>query len=823
MLQTTYSELIHLEENIYNNKIKKYSEENKNIKIILSSNPYEEIKKIAEKIEKLVREENYEYRDIAIITQNLENINNTIKAIFNKYNIPIFIDEKTEVTENSLIKHVISILEIFTNNWKNEAVFNYLKSGFVDIENEEIYIIENYCKKNGINRNKWYKSDWKENNEQRKKIIEPLLKLKNNFNKEKTAREISEKIYKYLIENNIIEKLNKKIKKLEKIGEIEKAKEYKESLNILINVLDEIVIFFGEEQISFEKYKEILKIGLTNKEIGKIPQIIDEVMLGDIERTKSHKVKIAFILGVNDGYFPKVNKNEGFLNDKDREILKKNDLEIAKSTLENLYENQFNIYKALTIPEEKLYISYTSTDKDGAALRPSILITKIKKIFPKIKEENNILKNKFIIGNKSATFGELLKNIRKIKNNEKIDDIWIDVYNWYKQNENWKNKLEKNLKAINYKNNAEKINEKNIKKLYGEKLKTSISKLEQYQKCPFSFHLKYGLKIKEQEEYKLRALDTGSFMHDVLDEFFEKAENIKKITEKEKEDLIEEIINEKLKLEKNSIYTSSAKFIILTNKLKNTIKESIKHIVYQIQISDFTPSGTEIEFNKTIENIEIIGKVDRIDLAKNEEAEYIRIIDYKSSQKNIDLNQVIAGTQIQLLTYIDAISKERAKEPAGVLYFNLIEPIISEDKNLTEEQIKEKIKKSFKMKGLILADIKVIKMMDKKVEKGSSEIIPVYIDKQGSISNTRSSTITKEQFKDLQKTIEKTIKQIAKEILSGKIEIKPIYDKKTKTTNCKYCEYKTICAFNPKENEYKYIQDKTKEEILEEIKERKDD
>jgi len=311
-------------------------------------------------------------------------------------------------------------------------------------------------------------------------------------------------------------------------------------------------------------------------------------------------------------------------------------------------------------------------------------------------------------------------------------------------------------------------------------------------------------------------------MHEVLDEFFEKAENIKKITEKEIEDLIEEIINEKLKLEKNSIYTSSAKFVILTNKLKNTIKESIKHIVYQIQISDFTPSGTEIEFNKTIENIEIIGKVDRIDLAKNEEAEYIRIIDYKSSQKNIDLNQVIAGTQIQLLTYIDAISKERAKEPAGVLYFNLIEPIISEDKNLTEEQIKEKIRKSFRMKGLILADIKVIKMMDKKVEKGSSEIIPVYIDKEGSISNTRSNTITKEQFKDLQKTIEKTIKQIAKEILSGKIEIKPIYDKKTKTSNCKYCEYKTICAFNPKENEYKYIQDKTKEQILEEIKERKD-
>lgn len=812
------SELMHLEENIYNNKIKKYLKENKNIKIMLSNSPYTEIERIAQEIEKLVREEKYKYKDIAIITQNLKNINNTIKAIFSKYNIPIYIDEKSEITENVLIKYVISILEILSSNWQNDAVFNYIKSGFLEIKKEEIYKIENYCKKNGIKRNKWYKGEWKEYNETRKKIVEPLIKLKNSFNKEKTAKEISEKIYKYLLENNITEKINNKIKKLEENGEIEKAKEYKASIEILIDVLDEVVAFFGNEEMTLEKYKEIIKIGLANREFGKIPQIMDEVILGDIDRTKSHKVKITFIIGVNDGIFPQINKNEGFLNDSDRDILKQNDLEIAKNTIENLYENQFNIYKALTIPEEKLYISYTSTDKEGGALRPSTIIIKIKKIFPKIKEESNIVEKKEKIGNKNATFEALLKNIKKIKNNEKIDDIWIDIYNWYNKNKLWKEKLEKNLQALNYKNNAEKINEKNIKKLYGEKLRTSISKLEQYQKCPFSFHLKYGLKIKEQEEYQIKALDTGTFIHDVLDEFFNRIENIKKIAEEEAEKIVEEIINEKLKLEKNSIYTSSAKFIILTNKLKRTIKESIKYIVYQMQKSDFKVAGTEVEFNKKIENIEIIGKIDRIDLAKNEDAEYIRIIDYKSSQKSIDLNQVIAGTQIQLLTYMDAISKEQGKEPAGVLYFNLIEPILSEDRNLSTEQIEEKIRKSFKMKGLILSDIKVIKMMDKDIEKGSSEIIPVYIDKEGNISERLSSTITKEQFIDLQKTIEKTIKQIAKEILSGKIDIKPIYDKKTKTTNCKYCEYKTICAFNSRANEYKYINQKTKEQIFEEIK-----
>ena len=217
--------------------------------------------------------------------------------------------------------------------------------------------------------------------------------------------------------------------------------------------------------------------------------------------------------------FPSINKNEGFFNDKDREILKENNLEIAKGTIDNLYEDQFNIYKALTTAEEKLYLSYTSTGKDGSTLRPSIIITKIKKIFPEIKEESEIINKQSIITNQSATFEELLKNIRKLKNGEKIDDIWIDVYNWYNKNEFWKTKLEYSKEGLNYTNVPETITKENIEKLYGDTLKTSISRLEQYRKCPFSFHLKYGLKINEEETYEISPLDTGSFMHDVIDTF----------------------------------------------------------------------------------------------------------------------------------------------------------------------------------------------------------------------------------------------------------------------------------------------------------------
>lgn len=821
LLKTKYRfknpEINHLEENIYNRMPLKYKGKNENIKIFLANNPYTELEYVAQEITRLSREEGYKYSDIAIITKDVEASNNIAKAIFSKYSIPVFIDEKYEITDNIILKYILSVLEIFSSNWDTETVFNYIKSGFLNLDKNEIYKLENYCKKMGINRGKWYKTKWSKYEDLREKIVTPLLEFEKEINKEKTAQNISKRIYDFIIKNDIQNTINKKVNKLEESGENRIAKEYQSSLNILIDVLDEIVAVFKDEKVTMDKYKEIIKIGLRNKELGEIPQSLDQVILGSIDRTRSHKVKAIFIIGINDGVFPSINRNEGFLNDKDRETLKEKKLEIAKGTLDNLYEEQFNIYKALTTPEEKLYLSYTSTGKDGTALRPSVIISKIKKIFPNIEEESDIIKQKANITNQKATFEELLKNIRKIENGEETDDIWIDVYNWYNKNEYWSDKLRNSLKALKYTNIAETIKKENIERLYGSTLKTSISRLEQYIQCPFSFHLKYGLKLKEEEEYKIKPLDTGSFMHKIIDTFFERISDIN-IDEEKTEKIIDEIINEELKLEGNYIFSSSPKFIVLTNRLKKAVKESIKYIMYQIKSSDFEVAGNEVEFNEKIGNMEIYGKIDRMDIGKNEDGEYIRIIDYKSSDYDVNLNQVIAGRQIQLMTYIDAISRQENKEPAGIFYFKLMEPIIKDSKNLSDEEIENRIRKSFKMNGLILADIKVVKMMDKKLETGYSDIIPVYVDTKGNLNMSKSRVITKEDFSNLQKTVRKIIQRILNEILNGKIEIKPMYDKSGKKVSCEQCSYKSICAFNPKINSYEYLQKKTKEEILDEIR-----
>lgn len=834
-------ELAHLEKNIYNIKYDKYNKNNEDIKLFLATNPYSEIEYVAKNIIKLVRDNKMRYKDIAVITKNIDTYSTLVKAIFEKYKIPVFIDEEKDLSENILVKYILSIIDIFSNNWSYESMFNYIKTGFLNIDKNDIFELENYCIKYGIKGKKWYEEDFKYGedetiaklNELRKTIVAPLIELKNNISKNKTAEQISKELYSFLINNSIFEAIDKKQEYLQTINEVDMANAYEASKKIVINLLDEIVLIFKDEQITFDNYKELLKIGFLNSSLKNIPATLDQVIVGDVDRSRSHKVKAIFIIGLNDGVFPSVNKDEGFLNDEDREILKQNNLEIAKGTKEQLYEDQFNIYKAFTTAEEKLFLSYPSTDRESKALRASIIISKIKKINPNLIETSDLKVKTLDIVSEKETFDELLSNIRLYDDGEVIDDTWFNVYNLYNQSEEWKEKLSEAIKGLKYTNKAEQIKNEYIEKLYGNTLKTSVSRLEQYKKCPFSFYLKYGLNVSEKETGKIQAVDTGSFMHEVIDEFFDTVKQIdimlKDISKDEIRQIVNRIIEEKLSLKKNYIFTSTPKFIVLTNKLKKVILQSIEYIVYQLSVSNFDILGNEMSFSNGGEykpitlsledgrKIEITGKIDRVDIAKMSDGKYIRIIDYKSSAKNIELNQVVAGMQIQLLTYMDAITRAEDVLPAGVLYFNLLEPFIKKDKNLTDEQIEEEIRKQFKMKGLVLADINIIKMMDNKLDKGYSNILPVYIDKDGMVSENRSSIATKEDFEKMQKYINRLIKQISKEILSGKIDIKPCYDMKTKNTPCAYCAYKSICKFNTNENEYEYIGNLSKDECMEKM------
>lgn len=215
-------ELQHLSKNISNHKSTNYEKKVENIALFLAQNPYSEIENIAKKITNLIPKENMRYKDIAIITKNIDEYASLVRAIFSKYNIPVFIDEKREVSQNIVIQYVLALLEVINKNFSSESVFNYLKLGFSEIELDEIFELENYCNKWGIKQNKWkkdfvYEMEKEERkqkieryNELRKQITEPLLEWKEKINQNKTVKNITKSLYELLQEQKIEEKIARK-------------------------------------------------------------------------------------------------------------------------------------------------------------------------------------------------------------------------------------------------------------------------------------------------------------------------------------------------------------------------------------------------------------------------------------------------------------------------------------------------------------------------------------------------------------------------------------------------------------------------------------
>lgn len=850
--------LNHLEKHFFSFPYKPFKEKTENIAIFKALNMYSEIQNVAREIIKLCRDNELRFKEIAVITRDLQSYEKLIQVIFSEYDIPHFIDRRRDINSNPLIILLNSVLEIFTKNWSYESVFRYLKTGLVNIEREDVDILENYVLSNGIKGKKWLEEKWNYGinysyekseveeekitkiNEVKNIITEPLFTLSNKIKGKKTLKTICLAIYEFLIEIQADEKVEQWAFEFKKSGELDIANEYNQVWNIVIDLLDQMVEVLGEEEVKLEEFIKLLATGINEYDIGVIPPSLDQVLIGDIERVKSHEVSCVFIVGVNDGVFPKASDDEGILNDSDREYLKNIGIELASDTKEQAFEEQYLIYKSLSIAGKYLRLSYPIANFEGKSLRPSFIISRLKKLFPQMIEESDILVNEDEendmkkIASEASSFNELIAAIRNQVEGKEISSVWWDTYRWFINKEAWKVRCERAFAGLNYNNQVQKVDSSKIKSLYGMPLKLSVSRLEKYVECPFAYYVQYGLKASDRKIYEFSMPELGSFIHEVLDSFSMVLDK-EKLSFRELEDnwakeAISILVDEKIKERTGFILNSSPRYKYMGMRLKRILTRAVDIISEQIKVSSFNPVGHEIEFGikgdyppisinlPSGDKIELIGRIDRVDELETEDGTYIRIVDYKSGNKSFKLSDVYYGLQLQLLVYLDAIltNKEKYLEkgvfPGAILYFKVDDPIISSDGELPSEIIEKKILKELKMRGLLLKDIKIIKEMDNELESGYSLVIPAQIVKGNEIGD-KTSGATLEQFELLRKYVRKIVITLCEDMLMGNISIIPF--KKKKNTPCEHCKFAAICQFDSsiKDNKYKYLDDKNNEEV----------
>lgn len=835
--------LSHLEKHFFTYPFKPYKEEPNNIRLYKANNSYEEIETVAKDILEMVRDKGYRFKDIAVVCRNIAEYEKIATVIFNDYKIPFFIDKKREILDNPLVVLIISSLEILINNWSYESVFKFLKSGLINIEGKYIDVLENYVLANGIKGYRWtrdlYDKDEISDEENilfeiMEEVREPLISLHNKIKGKKTVKEITTSLYNFLVELKVFDTLESWLEEFESIGLQDKIKEYIQVPEMVIEILDQVVDVLGDEVLDIKEFTKILISGFEEKEVGVIPMALDQINIGDISRVKGREVKALYLIGVNDGVLPSVNKEEGIISDRERDILRDIGLRLASDTKSRAFEEQFIVYTALTIASEYLMVTFPMADFEGKSLRPSIIIPRLKKILPRLVEESEIYNlkendDKFSkITAPIPTFNELISALRMEFEKEEVDEYWAEAFKWFEENKEFKSKSSRMFKGLTYTNLVEKVPREKIRRLYqseNQKLIFNVSRIEKYAQCPFSYYVQYGLKAKDRKVYEFSAPDLGSFMHNILDDFTNKIRNEKiswsELNKERCKAIVNELVDKKLESDTNSILNSTKKYKYFADRFKRTITKSVMVISEQMRKGSFEIFRNEFEFGgfkdgepikidlPSKETVYLVGRVDRIDTLDLDGNTYIKIVDYKSGAKKFNLTEVYYGLQIQLLVYLDALIKnsrfilKNQAMPGAILYFRIDDPIIKSKKQLSEEEIKESILKELKMSGLLLKNIDVVKAMDNDMETYSL-IIPASIKKDGDFSSN-SSVVTEEQFNILRKYVNGKMADLCEEMLSGDIKITPC--KNNNTPYCNYCDYSSVCQFDTsiENNKYKII------------------
>lgn len=856
-------ELEHIEKYFFTYPFNSFNGKCENVKLYKANNIYDEIERVAKSITALIRSGKYRYKDISVVCRNIDDYEKITSVIFKDYEIPYFLDKKLELLNNPLIILITSAFEILFKDWSYESVFKYLKTGLTGIVNNYIDVLENFVLEYGVKGYKWtvkeiISESWFNNNEElsEEKIFiseimdevrRPLLIFHNKIKGKHKVSHICKAIYEFLIDIHAFERINEWIEKFDEIGLEDKVKEYSQVEESVIDILDQAVDVMGDKDLDSYDFFKILNSGFNNEEIGVIPVALDQVNIGDVARIKGRDVKALYIVGVNDGILPASKKEEGILSDNDRNILSDIGIELASNTRNKVFEEQFLLYTVLTISSDYLMISYPMADFEGKSLRPSIVISRIKKILPQLVEESDLYDlssykdklNKVI--SPIPTFNELILAMRKNCDEENVEEYWREVYKWYKDSPEYENKVKNIFKGLDYSNLKNHVNKNNLRELYANedgKLMFSVSRLEKYAECPFSYFVQYGLKAKNRKIYEFTPPDLGSFVHDILDLFTNrvKKEGIlwSELNNERCKDIVSNLIDIRLSEQTNSILNSSKRFKYLSQRFKRVISKSVTVMAEQIGKGEFEVFKTEFDFGnyktgeavmlnlQDDEKVYLQGRIDRIDTLDLDGQTYIRIIDYKTGAKKFDLNELYYGLQMQLLVYLDAIIKnskyilEKQAIPGAVLYFKVDDPIIKSKKEMTTEEVETEVLEELKLKGLVLKDAKVVKAMDRDIE-GYSLVIPAAFKKDGDFKST-SDVVTEEEFTLLREYVNRKMISLCEDMLCGDIKIEPT--KQANRSYCEYCDFSSICQFDTsiKDNKYKIVGKKSRTEIWDNIR-----
>ncbi len=805
----TNKHIAHLERNFGKYPAKRVLDVPENIKVVECRSIYEEVDRCAREIVILLREEGLRYKDIAVTARSIELYEKVIKIVFPKYNIPYFIDSKKNIEDHPLIRFILTLLDIVGSSWERTSVLDFLKTGLYTEEICAVDRFENFMLEQGFRGKKDFVESIEEYEEVealRKKFYEDVSEFEEEFKKCRSLKECCKILVSFFLRLDVQGKMQKMSLKFKEANMPVLANEYARIWNITMEVIEQIYVFMGGIRLTgslkdrVRLFKETLLLGFSEYKIGFIPFTDDSVQIGVADRTRSHNIKGMILLGANEGVFPATFVDEGLLKDDDREYLRSRGITLAEDNRTKANMEYYLIYTVLSSPSEHLIISYSLEDQGLNPMRPSVIVQRIKNIFPSLEVVKDY--NEEAMERLTLPLPFLTENAGLLRNAE--DETIKCIRKWYRERDEFKDVFERILKADTSFRKDLYLPKDIMDELFARNLYMSASKIEKYNKCPYSYFMRYGIKAEKRKEALVENTDVGTFMHTLIDKASKKAVDL---PVENSDKLMDDVFFESLEeVGIRSFYDTERKKFI-ANRLLRYAKKAFRKALWQIHGGVFQPAGFEVAFGPDGElppvrvrlddgrYVQITGRIDRYDVCETEDAIYLRVIDYKSSDLNVSPQDLINGQSIQLVAYMDALvegigsKSEKAVVPVACLYFTL-GPDVRSVPNRSEVSREEEMR----LKGYVINDPEVLECVV--ADEEDAKTMSLRRKDEGWSVTLKGGAVPRNGFDLLRKQLHKTVKNTYERMAQGDISITPVDNPNRNSKVCDYCEYITVCGID---------------------------
>ncbi|HEX2986030.1 MAG TPA: PD-(D/E)XK nuclease family protein [Caproiciproducens sp.] len=830
------SELAAIESGAYRFGRKETAAANGAVVIYEAGNCYDEAAFVASTIRNLVIHENYRYHDFAVIARSMEKYRSVLAPALECRKIPYFMDKPQAIEAEPLVRLVLSAFRIIQTGFSSDAVFAYLKTGLAGLETQAISQMENYVFVWNISGSKW-KEEWtdhpqgfsetmtdgdkrllKEINESRALAIAPLVRFANEL-KDADGEGMAAAVYRLLEAVGAPAHLKALAHRLADCGRPDIADRQLRLWDLLMNILDQTALVLREKHVGINRYAELLRLVILANNIASIPQGLDEVTVGTADRIRTNEPKVVFLIGAVQGEFPLAPGGNCVFSDSERRELIQLGLPLNDMMEGVAARERFLAYSALSAASEKLYLSYPVSGMQGESNTPSSIPSEVCSILKDIRIINGMMLPQIYFADAEEPAFELMA--QQWNHNTELSATLKGLFEERGQ--------QYRLQAIDRaaaRRPAAFADSARARALFGGSMHVSATQIEKFFLCRFQYFCRYGLNAKERRTAELDALEYGSLMHFLLEKLFRNlgSEKILALPQSDLHTEIVNLLNYYVEARLGGSKSKTPRFLYLFSRVADSAGVIAVHIAQELSQSEFKPVDFELPIGSggipplkiTLpdgDTVEIDGKIDRVDLMTRENIQYIRVIDYKTGHKEFRLSDLIYGMNMQMLIYLAALSENGGNRygdasPAGVLYMPANRPVISANRGISPEKLREESDKKLRMDGLVVDNAEVISAMER---AGQGKYLPVAL-KDGAPAK-RDHVVTEHELDGVMRHIKGLVAAMVSELHGGDVSALPLsgdYDA------CAWCPYSTVCG-HEKEDSTRQMQKWDRDEAVREL------